>query len=269
MQEDLALNKLELEHLLYYFDESLLHSRKTSPASNISFDAASVLARFSTADAIEGEERADAVGEIIAQQRAGNADTGRVMELLQTIVPELSLDERRRAADKLVGLSEDDKWDEAETAEGVFYMASLITGDEPNPGERIEAAHEMVALYEAGELDAGTSLDLMDTIAPGLSITQRRQAASTLAKLSADGDWDHEDRMNAASEVFRLVTGVPLDAEARIGAAADLAGVGVRIFDTDDSFDDSEIETATEIIKQSLTGELTSDSLQKILGSSD
>ena len=234
-----------------------------------SFDAASALARFSTADPKEGEERADAVGQTIKQYQSGDVDQARVLDLLQTIAPELSIAERREAADKLARISADDQWDEGETAEGVFYLASLITGDEPNPGERIEAAHEMVALYEAGDLDAETSLGLMDTIAPSLSVNERRQAAAALAKLSAEDDWDHADRMAAASEVFRLVTGVPLDAEARIGAAADLAGVGVRIFDTDDSFDDSEIESATEIIKQSLTGERTSESLQKILGSGD
>ena len=148
----------------------------------------------------------------------------------------------------------------------MFYLASLITGDQPNPGERIEAAHEMVALYEAGDLDAETSLDLMDTIAPGLSINERRQAAAALAKLSSVDDWGAADRMAAASEVFRLVTGVPLDAEGRLGAAVDLTGVGMKIFGTDDKFDDGEIDRATEIIKQSLSGELTTDSLQSILG---
>ena len=234
-----------------------------------SFDAVSALARFSTADPTEGEERADAVGQTIKQYQSGDVDQARALDLLHTIAPELSIEERKEAADKLAQISGDDQWDEGETAEGVFYLASLITGDEPNPGERVEAAHEMVALYEAGDLDSETSLGLMDTIAPGLSINERRQAAAALAKLSADDDWDDADRMKAASEVFRLVTGVPLDAEQRVGAAVDLAGVGMKVFDTDDSFDDSEIETATEIIKQSLTGELTSESLQKILGSGD
>lgn len=46
----------------------------------------------------------------------------------------------------------------------------------------------------------------------------------------------------------------------------DLTGVAMKIFDTDDSFEDWDIDTATEIIKQSLTGELTTESLQSILG---
>ncbi len=234
-----------------------------------SFDAASILARFSTPDALEGERRAAAAGELIARHRSGDADAGRVLDLLHTMAPEMSIDERRRAAGRLAALSEDDEWDEAETGEAVFYLASLVTGDEPNPEERVEAAHEMVALYEAGELDAGRGLGLMNAIAPELDIDERRQAASTLARLSADGDWDGEDGMAAASEVFRLVTGVPLQAEKRMGAAVDLAGAGVKIFDRDGQFDDRDVDNATEIIKQSLSGNLTADSLQKILGSGD
>ena len=237
--------------------------------ANASFDAASVLARFSTTDPMEGEARADAAGQIIAQYTSGKADTTRVLDLLHTVAPELSIDERTRAADELASLSDDDRWDEAETARVVFYLGSVITGDEPNPDERIEAANEMVILYEAGELDADNALDLMNTIAPGLSIDERRQAAGALATLSADDDWDDADRMAAASEVFRLVTGVPLAAEQRIGAAVDLTGVGVKVFDTDDQFDDRDIDNATAIIKQSLTGELSAESLQSILGSDD
>ena len=62
--------------------------------------------------------------------------------------------------------------------------------------------------------------------------------------------------------VSRLVS-----AEARMGATVDLPGVEVKIFDTDDSFSDREITVATQIIKQSLTGDLTSDGLQSILDS--
>ena len=171
LNRQFGIGTMALDYLLYFFDEPLLDSGKNRPDSSSPFDAASVLARFSTNNPAEGEERADSVGEIVAQYKSGNADTARVVALLHTIAPELSIDERRRAADKLARLSEDDQWDETETASAVFYLAALVTGDEPNPGERIEAAHEMVALYEAGDLDAETSLDLMDTLAPSLSIT--------------------------------------------------------------------------------------------------
>ena len=59
--------------------------------------------------------------------------------------------------------------------------------------------------------------------------------------------------------------GVPLDAEGRWGAV-DLTGVGMKILDTDYSFEDRDIEAATEIINRSLTGKLTTESLQSILG---
>lgn len=97
----------------------------------------------------------------------------------------------------------------------------------------------------------------MNTTALGLAINERRLAAASLARLSSDDDWDDADRMAAASEVFRLVTGVPLDAEQRLGATVDLAGVGVKIFDAGDNFDDRDIDVATQIIKQTLTSELT------------
>lgn len=267
LRNQFGINKIRLDYLLYHFGESLLDSDSDDREpgsralpSNHSFNAASLLARFSTTDAAEGEARSGAVGEIVALYRSGRAESGRILTLLDTAAPELSIAQRRQSSDKLAGISADGQWDFDDTDQGVFYLATLITGDEPNPGERIEAAHELAILYEAGELDASNALDLMDTIAPSLFIDQRRQAAAMLAELSADSGWDSADRMAAASEVFRLVTGVPLEAEARLGAAVDLAGVGARIFDTEGRFDDGDISAATALIKQALTGELTAES---------
>ena len=177
--------------------------------SSASFDAASILARFSTTDAIEGEKRATAASEIIARHKSGDVDTAESIDLLHTMMPELSLDERRRAAAELARLSEDDEWDDATTAEAVFYLASLVTGSEPNPRERVAAATELVNRYETGNLDDNTALNLMDTIAPELGINERRRAAGSLARLAAEGSWSRENKMRAASETFRLVTGVP------------------------------------------------------------
>ena len=230
-----------------------------------SFDAASVLARFSTTDPVEGEARANAAGEIIAQHRSGKADRAKVLDLLHTISPELSIDQRRRAADQLARLSHDDQWDENETASAVFHLASLITGDEPNYEKSIAAANDLVTLYKARELDSGRALGLMNTIAPGLSINDRRQAANALARLSEDDGWSDTDIEAAANEAFRLVTGVPLKSEERIEAAVDLAGLGVKLFDKEGHFDDKDIAVATEIVKQYFTGELTTESIQEIL----
>ena len=142
---------------------------------------------------------------------------------------------------------------------------ALITGDEPNAYERIYAAQQLVDIYESGNLTADTALHWMDIIAPDLGITERRQAAAVLAQLAADGELDESDRMAAASEIFRLVTGVPLAAEQRIAATVDLAGVGVKIFG-DDQFGDQENVTATTAIKRALTGDLITESLQDLLG---
>ena len=226
---------------------------------------ASILARFSTSNAIEGEERSAAVNEIVSQYRSGDVDDTRVLDLLHTIAPELSIEERRKSAHLLALSAEDGNWDEEQTAQGVFYLATLITGDEPNGEERIYAAQQLVGLYESGNLTADTALHWMDTIAPSLGINERRQAAAALAQLAADGDLDETERMAAASEVFRLVTGVPLAAEQRIGATVDLAGVGVKIFG-DGQFDAQEIVTATTVIKRAISGSLTTESLQDLLG---
>ena len=67
----------------------------------------------------------------------------------------------------------------------------------------------MVVLYETGDLDADRGQDLMNTNAPGLSINENMQAVAALARLSEDDDWDDADCLEAVSEVFRLVTGVP------------------------------------------------------------
>ena len=237
-----------------------------SPAYH-SFDAASVLARFSTDDPFAGEARAVAAGEILAYYESGKSEGTRVLELLHTLAPETSIEARRRAADELALLAEDDDWSEADALDAVQHLAEVITGEEINAEGRLAAANEMIDRYETGDLDADRALNLLDTIAPGMSINQRRQAAASLARLAADADWDHSDRMTAASEVFRLVTGVPLDSEQRIDAAVDLTAVGVKIFDTEDNFDDRDIDNAAELIKQAVAGELTTESVNSILES--
>ena len=223
-----------------------------------------MLARFSAADPFEGETRAASAGEVISLYQAGKVDAARMLDLLHTMAPELSIDQRRRAAAKLAAISADGQWDENETFEGVFYLASLITGAEPNPAERIEAANELAILYQAGELDADSALDLMNTIAPGLGINNRRHAAAALETLASNGELDDAERMAAASEVFRLVTGVPLAAEQRIGAAADLAGIAAQTFGNG-QFDNGLAQTAAAVISQAVSGNLTAESLQSLL----
>lgn len=262
-------HKAAASRLLHWLVGNDVSSRTQEvPPRGDSFDFVSVLARFSSTDASVGEERANTVGEIIALHRAGDADSERILDLLHTIMPELSIESRRNAVSELARIWEDGQFDGGETRDTAFCLAILITGDEPNPDERLYAAHEMVRLYELRELDLETSLNLMNTIAPGLHINQRRQAAAALARLAVDEDLDDADRMVAANEVFRLVTGLPLAAEQRIGAAVDLAGVSVRIFG-EGTFGDEEVDAAVNVIKQALTGELTAAGLQSILESSE
>ena len=231
-----------------------------------SFDAASVLARFSTSDAVQGERRAAASSAIVAQYTSGDVDEAQILDLLHTMAPELSLSERRQAADALAALSDDGEWDDAETLAAVNHLAGLVTGNAPNPQERIAAANQMVTLYKSGDLTSDNAVSLLNIIAPGLAINERRQAAASLARLAADTDWSDEGaKLAAANEAFRLVTGVPLNAQARLGAAVDLAGIGVKVF-SGGSIKDSEVKAATTIIKQGLSGNLTAAGIRSILG---
>ena len=230
-----------------------------------SFNAASILARFSTDDAREGERRADAVEEIIAQHAAGSVDTSRVLDLLHTVSPELSIGERRQAAAELARLSEDDHWSAADAASAVEHLAELATGRGINSRERVAAAEQMAFLYQSGNLASEDALNLMDTIAPELAVNERRHAASQLAKLAANDNWDDEDKMAAASEVFRLVTGAPLNVQQRQDAAVDLAGEVFKAIDTDDSFDDSDIDAATDLVKEVMGGTVSTESIMNFL----
>ena len=127
-------------------------SSSRSQAAYDSFDASSILARFSTPDPLLGEARADAASEIVTRHKSGDVGTGRVLDLLHIIAPELSIEERRRAADELARLSEDGDWSDANTFNAVQHLAAVVTGNEINAQERIAAANRMVELYQSGDL---------------------------------------------------------------------------------------------------------------------
>ena len=101
-----------------------------------SFDAASILARFSTTDAAEGEARANAASEIIAQYESGDADVQRVTELMNKLAPELSADERRRAVNNLSRLADGGEWNKRKTSDAVEQLAVIITGNEVSGAQR-------------------------------------------------------------------------------------------------------------------------------------
>ena len=99
-------------------------------------------------------------------------------------------------------------------------LARLSATDDAESERRADAAAELRTRFDNRELDSGRALDLLDTIAPGASINDRREAADKLARLSAaSGDWNAEQRTEAANELFRLITGNEPDAERRVEAA--------------------------------------------------
>lgn len=108
----------------------------------------------------------------------------------------------------------------------------------------------------------------MNDVAPGLSISERRQAAANLVRLSQTETWDAETTKRAGEETFRLVTGGELNIERRTDAAVDLTGEGLKRFGGEE-FEDEDIDVSTELIKSSLRGDLTTDKVSDLLGLGD
>ena len=121
---DLKDHREAVSRMLNWLVEEELGS-KALPTDR-SFDTASVLARFSTSDPAVVEARSDAVSEIVSMYIEGNAGREQILDLLHTMSPELSINERRKAADELNRIAYDGTRDAAETEEGVLYLATLI-----------------------------------------------------------------------------------------------------------------------------------------------
>ena len=243
-------------------------SRSAASASRIegqrAMDAVVVVARYSSSDSHESARRELAVEELRARFESRDLNDADALDLLDTIAPEASVNERREAAKKLAELSRVEDWDDKNTLEAAEEINRLITGDRIHAEKRIEAAKELTRRSKAGELDVGGALDLMNDIAPGLSINERRQAAGNLVKLSKTERWDAETTKQAAEETFKLVTGGDLDIEKRTDAAVDLAGEGLKRFGGDE-FEDEDIEISTEMIKSAIKGDLTTDKVSDLL----
>ena len=231
-------------------------------------DSAIVLARFSTEDRGEGIQREQATEELKIRFQSGNLDDDRAMSLLDTIAPEASISDRRHAARELVRLSQDDAWDDRNTMKAADELKRLITGDAVNAGERIKAANELARRSKAGDLDTDGALHLLDDIAPEMSISERREAASNLASLSQTERWDAETLKQAAEESYQLVTGSELNYEKRRDAAVDLTGEAIKRYGGD-SYDDEDVDVATELIQQSFSGDLDTDSVSDLLNLND
>ena len=227
-------------------------------------EAAVVLARYSSPDRYESARRGQAAEELKVRFQSRDLDDREAMALLDAIAPETSIDERREAARKLAELSQIEDWDDGNTLEAAEEINRLITGDHLHAERRIAAAKELARRSETGDLDAGKALDLMNDIAPGLSINARREAAGNLVRLSQAGRWDADTTRQAAEETFKVVTGGDLDVEKRTDAAVDLVGEGIKRFGGDD-FQDRDVDVAGEMIKEVLKGDLTTDKVSELL----
>ena len=83
---------------------------------------------------------------------------------------------------------------------------------------------EVIGQLQSDSTDSDRVLELLNVMAPELSIAERRRALEALTGLSSDGSWDEGDSVSAVSQLYQLATGVPLDAQARASAASELAG---------------------------------------------
>ena len=238
------------------------HDRTTYTDTQSTMEAAIVLARFSTNDSHEAARREQAAEELNTRLQSRELDADRALDLLDKIAPEASINERREAAKRLARLS--GNWDDGNAKEAAEELARLITGNTVDSEKRIAAANELVSRSNAGDLDADNALDLMHDIAPELSINERRESAGNLVRLSKSDRWDAETTKQAAEQTFQFVTGGKLEIEKRSDAAVDLTGEAVKSFKSD-SFDDEDIDTATELIKDTIKGELNTDKVSDLL----
>ena len=231
-------------------------------------DATVVLARFSSEVSHESERRERAAEELRTRFEARDLDKASALELLDTMAPEASISDRQEAARRLSELSSNEDWDGQDALEAAEEVSRLITGDRIEAVKRIEAAKELTRRHKSGDLDADSALNLMNDIAPGLSINKRREAAGNLISISKSENWNADTPMQAAESTFQLVTGDELNFDKRRDAAVDLVGEGVKRFGGD-SFEDRDIDVATEMIKSTFRGDLTTERASDLLGLRD
>ena len=236
-------------------------------SSEQAIDATVVLAMYSTMDDAEAESRATSVREMTIYAGRGDMDKDTVLGLLNDIAPEASIDERRKAADGLASISEDG--DGELTPEQSMQVANeltrLITGHGIDAEQRTEAAREMVRLSQSGELNVDNAAELMDTIAPEWSVAERKEALGYLTWQFSHGEWDAGSTKRTAEEGYMLITGGEIQLEKRIGAGVEVVGESLKRFGGD-GYDDESVDMATDLIKVAISGDLSTDSVSKILG---
>ena len=232
-------------------------------------EAAVVLARLSAVDDAEAGARADAARELITRFHGKDVDTERVLDLLNTLVPQASINDRREAAEKLATLSTTSDLTIDQHMEVASELTRLITGNALNAEQRISAANELTRRLNEGELDAKSALELMDAIAPETGIKARTEALNALAVEINEDDWDDEKAVRFANELFTLATGDDLNVEERSDAAVDLSGEVVKAVSKltgggEGVLGDDDVDKSTEAIKAVLKGD--TESVKDLLG---
>ena len=224
-----------------------------------------ILARFSTSDAGQSERRESAARELSDRFDDGDLDEDRALSLLDTIAPGASIDARKKAARRLAALSAERGRSGAERgAEAANEVARLITGHGIDAERRIGAARALATGIKNGGMDANRALGLMNAIAPETSVETRARALKSLATDFRGGDWDDEKLSDFSEQLHRATFGHDLNYEERAGAAIDLTGEGIKRFGGD-SYDDEDIDTAGELIKGVIGGDLDVQTVSDIM----
>ena len=238
-----------------------------TPPTLSPIDAAAVLAMYSATDDTEADRRATSVREITTYLGRGDMDNDTALGLLSDIAPGASIDDRVEAASRLASISDnsDGELTSEQTMEVANELTRLITGHGIDAEQRAGAAREMVRLSQSGELNADNAAELMDTIAPEWSVTERKEALGYLALQFSEGEWDADSAKRTAEEGYTLITGGEIQMERRMEASIELAGEGLKRYGGD-SYDDEGVDQAVALTQEAIRGDLTTDSVSNILG---
>ena len=222
----------------YYYAENIDRDRDRTNINNTmrhEYNVAVALAMYSTRDHSEAEGRSIAARRIRDVIAEGDMDTDTALELLNDIVPDSTLEERKAAAKRLAIISEeiDGELTMGHTVEIGNELTKLIIGQEIDAEERVRAARQMISLTQSNDLNPDNAAELMEIIAPEWSVTERKEALGYLAWQLSDGDWNPDSVKRTAEEGYTLITGGQLQLEKRVEAGVKLVGEGLKRYGGD------------------------------------
>ena len=252
-------------------EEQLAIWNSSATDSDQAITAAVVLARYSTSDEEEAEWRSRAAQDVAWQVERGDLTNKEALYLLHTIAPEFSISQRKRAADRLTRISESNGGEltPSQRMQVANELTRIVTGHGIDASRRMDAARQMIALSNSGELNAENGSELMDMVAPELSVSQRREAFQHLSQeLNRGGGWGPERTKRATEEGYRLITGDKMQVEERVSAGIEVTGEALKRYGGD-AYDDESVDRATDLIGEAMFGDLTTDKASSILGWDD